>query len=90
MPPSGDTILDVMAFAGIGLLAVPVLTLDRRKARAARRARGGQRTGAMAVLRDRADARIETWVVGWRRLDRACLWLGYLLLLGSALGRIWV
>jgi len=70
------------------ILSVPVLSLDRRKARAARISGRPAPSGPLSALRARSVARIERWVSRWRALDRVCLWTGYLLLLGSGLGRI--
>ncbi len=81
---------DLMSLAGIALLSVPVLALDRRKALVAPKGQArpiGQ--GAEALARE-ADARRDTWLNAWRRRDRICLWAGYALLLSSAAGRVFV
>ena len=88
--------LDTATALGVAILAVPVFSLNFRKKShtrmdailSARRETGAEnaldRIGA--ALRDeraRDTAR-------WRPVDELCLYAGYLLLLGAALGRIFV
>ncbi len=82
------------AFAGIAVLAVPVLSLNRRKKRlqrlrdiVAQRGESGDRRALDRVGEALGRAR-ERDVALWRRADEICLFLGYFLVLGSAGSRL--
>lgn len=92
-----DSILwwqNAAAFAGVAILAVPVLSLNRRKKRLQRLrdivARRGESGDARALDRvsDELSRKRESDVAIWRQLDEVCLFAGYLLLLGSAASRL--
>lgn len=79
--------LNLAAFAGVAILAVPTWSLNFRKKRLQRirdaDARGATdaafRARVRALLRDRR----ERDVAEWRRIDEVCLAAGYLLVFGS-------
>lgn len=85
--------LNIAAVSGIAILAVPAFSLNLRKKTLSRIEAIAQRqshSGRESALRDittelKHDA--ETNVANWRRIDEFCLWIGYILLLGSALCR---
>lgn len=84
--------LDLATFLGIAVLAVPVWSLDLRKQRLARVA-DAERTATSDSAFRKAAREILTEkhrdnVARWRPLDRACLLVGYALLLGAALLRL--
>jgi hypothetical protein len=88
-------LLDLMSFAGIALLSVPVLTLDWRKRQEARLGDPPPQATTPAAPQDglawlerRTRGRIARWVARWRAQDRACLYVGYGLLLTASFLRL--
>lgn len=83
-----DWWLNLAAFLGVAVLAVPVWSLNFRKKRLQRirdaEAAGGTaeafRRRVRAILRDKR----ERDVAEWRRLDEVCLAAGYVLVFSSA------
>lgn len=83
-----DWWLNLAAFLGVAVLAVPVWSLNSRKKRLQRirdaetegKSDAAFRARVRAILRDKR----ERDVAAWRRLDEICLAAGYLLVLGSA------
>lgn len=84
--------LDVASASAIAILAVPVWTLNQRKKRRDRvRAMAPPPPGSFrARLRPILEAKGDRAVADWRRLDEICLWIGYALLLGAALARLFL
>jgi len=83
-------ILNVTTLIGMVILAVPVVFADARKRKAAaldEQAKAAKGAGAER-LSDAATQRANHWATRWRGLDRACLYLGYGFLLGSAAARV--
>lgn len=94
-PPDLLWWLNFAAFCGVAVLSVPVWSLNFRRKRLqalrdADRAAGADdgdfRTRARQLLITRHQRNVEDW----RRLDQACLALGYALLLGSSFMRLWL
>jgi hypothetical protein len=79
---------------GIAVLSVPVFSLDLRKkalfridAIIMRRRETGDGRALDAIAREVRDARAAR-VANWRRIDRICLYLGYLFVFGSSIWRL--
>jgi hypothetical protein len=84
--------LDLAAFAGIVILSVPVWHLNRTK-KILQRIRDADRAGAddadfRSRVRRIAEEKQGEKLGAWRWWQEACLWLGYGLVFGSALGRL--
>ncbi|MDQ2094520.1 hypothetical protein [Rhodalgimonas zhirmunskyi] len=84
------------SFAGIAVLAVPVLSLNKRKKRlqrlrdiVARRGESGDKRALDRVGEELTRNR-EREVAIWRRFDELCLYAGYILVLGSAASRLFL
>lgn len=83
-------VLNWMSLAGMVVLAVPALSLDRRKRDLARvealsaAADAATRADLLRQLGASLTRRRTRAVAAWRRADRACLWLGYGLVLLAA------
>ncbi|WP_170566020.1 hypothetical protein [Ruegeria atlantica] len=83
-----------MTFFGIAILAVPVWSMNVRKKSLhkikqevdQRRQKGD--TSVVNAVAEILQERREDSVNTWRRADETCLIIGYVLLLGSALWRI--
>jgi len=86
--------LNIATFFGIAILAVPTISLNKRK-KSLQQAneildRASQRTSKdpfAEILSEVQDAR-GTLAGQWRRIDEICLVIGYFLLLGSSFARI--
>jgi len=91
-PVSVTHILNTTTLMGIVILAVPVVFADARKAKAARvdeNAKVAKGAGANS-LANAASERANHWATRWRAVDRLCLYMGYMFLLGSAAARVWL
>jgi hypothetical protein len=87
-----DWYLDLAAFAGIVILSVPVWHLNRNK-KTLQRIRDADRADADGAdfrsrVRRIAEEKQGEKVAAWRWWHEACLWAGYGLAFGSALGRL--
>lgn len=84
--------LNLAAFLGIMVLAVPVWSLNLRKKKLAQieAALPADPDSFRAQVRDILKGKRARQVAEWRRVDEVCLWLGYALLLGSAFLRLFV
>ena len=84
--------LDLASVAGIAVLAVPVWSLNARKRRRQRLRRSAPSDpgGLRARLRPRLEAIGDRAVGDWRRIDEICLVIGYALLLGAAVARLFL
>ena len=84
--------LDLATFAGIAILAVPVWSLNFRK-KALKQIRDAL-PAEPATFKDRVKSILKDKhnrdVTDWRQVDEICLTVGYLLLLGSAVLRLFV
>jgi hypothetical protein len=84
--------LDLATLAGIAILAVPVWSLNfrKKKLQEIRRSLPAQPTTfkdrVKSILKDKHNRD----VTDWRQVDEVCLMIGYLLLLGSAVFRLFV
>ncbi|MEH6523581.1 MAG: hypothetical protein V7775_20480 [Sulfitobacter sp.] len=87
--------MNIATFFGIAILAVPTLSLNKRK-KSLQQANGIldralQRTADdpfNEVISEVQEAR-GTLAGQWRRIDEICLFIGYFLLLGSSFARIY-
>ncbi|WP_300031439.1 hypothetical protein [uncultured Roseobacter sp.] len=89
-----QTVLNAASALGIGLLAVPAFSLNFNKKTLARieglvqsRAQQGD-TSALDVIAHELEKDAAGRVAQWRRMDELCLRVGYGLLLGSAVLRV--
>lgn len=88
-----DWWVSLIAFLGVAILSWPVLSLNARRKRL-QELRDADRpeqddAGFRKAARDILIGRRERHVSDWRRLDEICLILGYLLLFGSSLARLY-
>lgn len=90
------TLLDISSAAGILILSVPAFSLNFRKKTLARigaivrsrRQRGD--SGALDTIAAELEEDATRRAHGWRRIDEICLFIGYTLLLGAAIGRVFL
>ncbi|WP_298842268.1 hypothetical protein [uncultured Roseobacter sp.] len=91
---SHPTVLNTASALGIGLLAVPAFSLNFNKKTLTRiealvRSRRDQGdSSALDVIAQELEQDAAVRVASWRRADELCLRIGYGLLLGSAVLRI--
>lgn len=90
------SILDVATAAGILILSVPAFSLNFRKKTLARirsivrsRRQHGDRS-ALDTIAAELEQDAARRANDWRRIDEICLVIGYTLLLGAAIARIFV
>ncbi len=96
MFPDVHTALNVATALGIAILAVPVLALNARRKSlaqisdivAARKA--GDDKSALDKVAQNLEENAATRANRWRRADEICLYVGYVLLLGASIVRIFV
>lgn len=93
MPP--ETLhwwLNLASAAGIAVLSVPVWSLNARKKKlqAVQDALPQDPQSFRASVRGILDEKWRRDVAAWRRVDELCLAGGYVLLLGSAVARLFV
>ena len=89
-----DTVLDFASAAGIGILSIPAFSLNMNK-RALTRIRNlvqardtsGDKS-ALDIIARELESEASGRVSQWRRIDEICLRVGYFLLLGAAILRI--
>ena len=88
-----QTALDVVSFAGIAILSVPTLKLDRLKrakmmlADEVARRKTEHPRALDGLVEERAQL-VAARADRWNPVDRACLYTGYACLFGSSLVRI--
>lgn len=87
-------LVNLAGFAGVAVLSVPVWSLNFRRKRL-QELRDADRSSEddssfRARARDILITRRERHVSDWRRIDEICLFVGYLLLLGSAAARLFI
>ena len=84
--------LNLAAMLGIAVLSVPAWSLNSRKKKL--QAVQAGRPGTERAFRDRVKRIVfekrTLDVSQWRRIDEICLAVGYLLLLGSAVARLFL
>lgn len=80
--------------AGIAILSVPAFSLDLRKKALfridriiTRRRETGDTSALDAIAREVREDRAAR-VTTWRRIDRVCLYVGYLFVLGASIWRL--
>lgn len=93
MPP--ETIhwyLNLASAAGIAILAIPVWSLNyrKKKLKAITDALPEKPETFKEKVRKIAHDKWGRAVSDWRGIDEICLWIGYVLLLGSAIARLFV
>jgi len=88
--PDLNALLNLATFAGIAILAIPVVFSDARKRKAAEidEQAKAAKDGAAADLVNGATKRANHWATRWRWIDRMCLYVGYIFLLGAAAVRV--
>lgn len=88
------TLLNVSTFIGIAILAVPTLSLNKRKKSLQKvdeileRAQGRAPEDPFTELISEVHEARGTLATQWRRIDEICLFVGYFLLLGASFARI--
>jgi hypothetical protein len=84
--------LDLATLAGIAILAVPVWSLNfrKKKLQEIRRSLPAEPQTFKHRVRSILSDKRNRDVTDWRQIDEICLTVGYLLLLGSALLRLFV
>lgn len=83
--------VNLATFLGVLILAVPVWSMDQRKGRLAKEKAAALETdpdGFEGELVPHLITLLKKDIDDWRPLDRACLIVGYVLLLGSAFARL--
>ncbi|MEO3416154.1 hypothetical protein AAFO92_15995 [Roseovarius sp. CAU 1744] len=90
------TVLDILTFLGIAILSVPTLSLNKRKKKLQQasdileRATKRNTDDAFNQLIEEVQEARGALAGQWRRVDEICLFVGYFLLLGSSLLRVFV
>ncbi len=90
------TLLNTATALGIAILAVPVLALNTRKKSLAQisnivaNRKAGEDKSALDKVAQNLEETAATRANRWRRADEICLYVGYVLLLGSSIARIFV
>ncbi len=93
-PDSIVWIQNAMTASGILVLSVPAFSLNHRKkalsriVKLVRNRRQHGDTSALDAIADELRTEREQQVGRWYRLDEVCLLLGYVLLLGAAVWRL--
>ncbi len=96
MLPDVHTLLNFATALGIAILAVPVLALNTRKKSLAQISDivANRKTGEDKTALDKIAENLEDTAAKranrWRRADEVCLYVGYLLLLGASIARIFI
>lgn len=86
--------VNLFAFFGISVLAVPTLMANKRKKRLARlehvlsESNLQKRNKEIQAIADELLTHIKRKTVNWNRIDEICLYFGYLMLLGSSIARL--
>lgn len=94
MLPDVHTILNIATALGIAVLAVPVLALNKRKKSLAQisdivaERKTGEEKSALNRIAANLEENAATRANRWRRADEICLYLGYVLLLGASVLRV--
>lgn len=94
MAPETEFLLSLASAAGIAILAVPAFSLNLRKKTLNRitgivaRRKPGQDASALDIIARELEDSASQKANRWRRVDEICLYVGYLLLLGSTSLRV--
>lgn len=94
LAPETEFLLSFASAAGIAILAVPALSLNLRKKTLNRitgivaRRKPGEDASALDIIANELEASASQKANRWRRVDEICLYVGYLLLLGSTSLRV--
>ena len=94
MLPDIHTLLNIATALGIAILAVPVLALNARRKSLAQISDivANRKTGEDKSALDKVAENLEETAAKranrWRRADEICLYVGYVLLLGAAILRV--
>ncbi|MGC1496493.1 MAG: hypothetical protein WA790_11855 [Sulfitobacter sp.] len=96
MTPELELFTNITSAAGIAILSVPAFSLNFRKktldriTRILAKRKPGEERSALDTIADELEMEAALKANRWRRLDECCLYLGYSLLLGASIFRVFL
>ena len=96
MTPETEWNLNAASAAGILILSVPAFSLNSRKKSLFRiknilkRRKPGAETSALNEIAEELEDKATERANNWQLADQICLFVGYFLLLGSSIIRVWL